>query len=145
MPNQPPYAQGPNGEMNGSDVLVQVETPLDSGNYVTVGSQRGVTFADSTNAIDMSSKNDRRTFVNPGRWGCTVSLEYMYIASASGYLRLRAASRNGEYVRLKRMERGTPTEVGQFIVTSLSEAAPDQDAMIVSADFQMNGGWTSLP
>jgi len=42
--------------MNGSDVLVQVETPADSGNYVTVGSQRGATFGEQTNPIDMSSK-----------------------------------------------------------------------------------------
>lgn len=145
MPNQSPYQLGPNGEMNGSDVLIQVETPLDSGNYITVGSQRGATFAESTNPIDMSSKEDRRGFFNPGRWTSTIAFEYMYIASASGYLRLKNASRNGEYVRLRRRERGTDVEIAQCVVTSISEAAPDQDAMVVSADFQLNGGWVAVP
>jgi len=145
VPNQSPYSLGPHGEMNGSDVLVQVETPSGTGNYVTVGSQRGVTFAETTNPIDMSSKEDRRGFFNPGRWGSTISFEYLYIASASGYARLKAASRDGEYVRLKRLERGVGIETAECVVTSISEAAPDQDAVVVSADFQLNGGWTVVP
>ena len=145
MPNESPYALGPHGEMNGSDVLVQVETPADSGNYVTVGSQRGATFGETTNPIDMSSKESRLGFFNPGRWGSTISFEYMYIATASGYLRLKAASRDGEYVRLRRRERGVNIETAQCVVTSISEAAPDQDAVVVSADFQLNGGWTAVP
>ena len=144
MANESPYSLGPHGEMNGSDVLVQVETPADSGFYVTVGSQRGATFGETTNPIDMSSKESRLGFFNPGRWTSTISFEYMYIATASGYARLKAASRDGEYVRLRRRERGVNTEIAQCVVTSISEAAPDQDAVVVSADFQLNGGWEAV-
>ena len=145
MPNQSPYALGPHGEMNGSDILVQVEVPSGSSNFVTIGSQRGVTFAEQTNPIDMSSKEDRRGFFNPGRYTSTISFEYMYIASSSGYQALKDAMRNGEYVRLQRLERGDAIEIASCVVTSLSEAAPDQDAVIVSADFQLNGGWEAAP
>jgi hypothetical protein len=145
MPNQSPYQLGPHGEMNGSDILVQVETPADSGNYVTVGSQRGATFGETTAPIDMNSKEDRRSFINPGRWSSTISFEYLYISTSSGYARLKAASRDGEYVRLRRRERGTDIEIAECVVTSLSEAAPDQEAVIVSAEFQLNGGWEEVP
>lgn len=142
MPNTSPYALGPHGEMNGSDILVQIEAPADSGNYVTVGSQRGATFAETTAPIDMNSKESRLSYINPGRYSSTVSLESMYIPSASGYAALASAMRNGEYVRLRRRERGATLESAQAVVTSLSLAAPDQDAAIASAEFQLNGGWS---
>lgn len=145
MPNESPYALGPNGEMNGSDILVQIEVPPSGGNYLTVGSQRGATFAEATATVDMSSKNNRKTYVNPGRYSATVTLENMYVPSASGYAELARAMRNGDYVRLRRRERGSSLEQCQAVVTGLSLAAPDQDAAVVSADFAVNGGWDAVP
>lgn len=145
MPNTSPYALGPNGEMNGSDILVQIETPAGSGDYITVGSQRGATFGETTAPIDMNSKESRLSYINPGRYSGTVSLESMYLPAASGYAALASGMRNGEYVRLRRFERGSGLEQCQAVVTSLSLAAPDQDAAIASAEFQLNGGWEAVP
>jgi len=134
--------QGPNGEVNGTDILVQVEQPADSGTYVTIGSQRGATFGEQTASVDMSSKENRKRYVNPGRYQSTVSLEKLYIPSSSGYQMLKDAMRIGTYVRLRRRELGSTLESAQCVCTGLSLAAPDQEAAVVSAEFDVNGGWS---
>jgi hypothetical protein len=135
--------QGPNGEVNGTDILVQVESAVDSGIYITVGSQRGATFGEQTALVDMSSKENRKAYSNPGRYTATVSLEHLYIPTSSGYTALSNAMRNGTYVRLRRRELGASLEQAQCVCTSLSTAAPDQDAVVVSSEFALNGGWSA--
>lgn len=134
--------QGPNGEVNGTDILVQVEHPADSGNYLTIGSQRGATFGEQTASVDMSSKEDRKRFVNPGRYSSTLSLEHLYVPTSSGYAMLKNAMRNGTYVRVRRRELGSTLETAQCVCTGLSLAAPDQEASVVSAEFDVNGAWS---
>lgn len=130
--------QGPNGELNGTDILVQIQDPLTSG-YLTVASQRNATFTETTAAIDTSSK-ERRAFTGiPGRYNSTLSLEHLYIPSASGYGILKAAMRNGTFVRLRRQELGSPADQCLAIITSLGEAAPDQDVVTVTSEFQLTG------
>lgn len=133
--------QGPNGEVNGTDILVQVEHPADTGNYITIGSQRGATYGEQTASVDMSSKENRKRFVNPGRYTSTVSLESLYIPTSSGYAMLKNAMRNGTYVRVRRRELGAPLETAQCVCTGLSQSAPDQEASVVSAEFDVNGAW----
>lgn len=133
--------QGPNGEVNGYDVIVQVQEPSGSGNFVTVGSQRGVTFGETTAAIDISSKERREGVYLPGRYGSTVSLEHLYLPSGSGYAKLKTAMRTGTYVRLRRRELGADLEEADAVVTNLSGSFPDQDAAVISADFQVSGAW----
>lgn len=134
--------QGPNGEVNGFDVIVQVQEPAGSGSYVTVGSQRGVTFAETTNPIDISSKERREGIHLPGRYGSTVSLEHLYVPSASGYNKMKAAMRDGAFVRLKRKELGNDLESADAVITNLSGNFPDQDAAVISADFTVSGAWS---
>lgn len=134
--------QGPNGEVNGTDILVQVEHPADSGNYLTVGSQRGATFGEQTAPVDMSSKENRAGYFNPGRYTSTLTLESMYVPTSSGLAMMKNAMRNGTYIRLRRRELGSTLESCQAVITGLSTSAPDQDAAIVSADFQLNGTWS---
>jgi predicted secreted protein len=133
--------QGPNGELNGFDVLVQVQEPAGSGSFLTVGSQRGVTFAETTAPIDLSSKERREYVGTPGRYSATVSLEHLYIPAASGYLKLRTAMRSGTMVTIKRRQLNADLESASAIVTSLSENFPDQEGAVVSADFQISGPW----
>lgn len=133
--------QGPNGEVNGFDVIVQVQEPAGTGSYVTIGSQRGVTFAEQTNPIDISSKERREGIYLPGRYTSTVSLEHLYIPTSSGYAKLKTAMRTGTFVRLKRRELGSDLEVADAVVTNLSGSFPDQDAAVISADFQVSGAW----
>lgn len=128
--------QGPNGEVNGFDVVVTMDG-------VAIASQRNVTFNEQTAAIDLSSK-ERREYVGiPGRYNSTLSLEHLYIPTSSGHSALRAAMRNGTMVTLMRKELGSDLESADCIVTGLGTAAPDQDGVVVSADFQVSGPWTA--
>lgn len=137
--------QGPNGEMNGTDILVRVELTPDSGIFATIGSQRNATFPETTAPIDASSK-ERRSWVGlPGRYQATLTLEHLYIPSASGYEALRTAMRDGTYIKLRRRELGSDVEECSAIVTNLSQSAPDQDVAICSADFQLSGDWDAVP
>lgn len=135
--------QGPNGEVNGFDVIVQVQEPAGTGDYETIGSQRGVTFAETTAPIDISSKERREGIALPGRYGSTVSLEHLYIPTSSGYNKLKTAMRTGTYVRLRRRELGSSFEEANAVVTGLSSSFPDQEAAVVSADFQVSGAWSA--
>jgi hypothetical protein len=136
--------QGPNGEVNGFDVIVVVQEPAGTGNFVPIASQRGVTFAEKTNPIDISSKERREGVYLPGRYTSTITLEHLYIPTSSGYSKLSHAMRAGTYVTLKRKELGSDVETVNAVVTGLSEAFPDQDAAVVSADFQVSGAWASV-
>jgi predicted secreted protein len=133
--------QGPNGEVNGFDVIVQVQEPAGSGAFETIASQRGVTFGEQTNAINISSKERREGVYLPGRYDSTISLEHLYIPNSSGYDKLKTAMRDGTFVRLRRRELGSNLEEADAVVTNLSGDFPDQDAAVISADFQVSGGW----
>jgi predicted secreted protein len=133
--------QGPNGEVNGVDVIVQVQEPAGTGSFVTVGSQRGTTIGETTNPIDISSKERREGIFLPGRYGSTMSLEHLYIPNSSGYAKLQTAMRTGTYVRLRRFELGTGLEEANAVVSGLSGSFPDQDAAVISADFTISGAW----
>jgi predicted secreted protein len=136
--------QGPYGELNGTDVLVQIEDPLVSGTYLTVASQRGATFTETTAAIDTSSKQRREFTGIPGRYNASLSLEHLYIPSASGYGVLKTAMRQGTFVRLRRQELGSPADQCLAIITSLGEAAPDQDVVTVTSEFQLTGPFEAI-
>jgi predicted secreted protein len=133
--------QGPNGEVNGFDVIVQVQEPAGSGSFETIASQRGVTFGETTSPINISSKERREGVYLPGRYDSTVTLEHLYIPSSSGYDKLKTAMRDGTFVRLKRQELGAALEEADAVVTNLSGDFPDQEAAVISADFQVSGGW----
>jgi len=59
---------------NGSDVLLLVNTGTASVPvYEAVASQRDVDFSETTEEIDVSSKDSRAKRVLPGRYGSTIS------------------------------------------------------------------------
>lgn len=133
--------QGPNGEVNGFDVTILVQEPAGSGAFVAVACQRGATFPEKTNAINISSKERREGVFLPGRYEATVTLEALYVPNHSGYLKMRAAMRAGEMITIKRKELGSDLESASAVITSLSPSFPDQDASVISADFQISGPW----
>jgi predicted secreted protein len=136
----PPNINDP--EVNGTDILISIENPAASGTYLVIGSQRGATFAEQTAPIDFSSKNDRKGKFGPGRYTSTMSLEHLYVPSASGQTVLRNAMRDGTYVRAQRQEFGGPLESARCVVTNFSTSAPDQDAAVVSVELQVTGAWS---
>jgi predicted secreted protein len=126
-------------ELNGTDVLLQVETSPGSGSFLTIGSQRGVTFNETTAAIDFSSKDARAGKFGPGRYGWTAELENLYTPNLSGYSALRTAMRDGTLICIKRREQGANVESGYAVVTQMSDAFPDQDAAVCSVSLQGSG------
>ena len=122
--------------MNGTDVLIWVD-----GNMV--GSQRDVTIDEATAEIDVSSKDQREMRVLPGRYDSSLSLDALYVPAGTAYLALQAAMRAGTFVEVVVLEDGVVTESADAIVTSLSRAAPDQDAATVSIGLRIDGAWVS--
>jgi predicted secreted protein len=122
--------------MNGTDVLIWVD-----GNMV--GSQRDVTFKEATAEIDVSSKDQREMRVLPGRYDSSLSLEALYVPTNTAYLALQGAMRAATFVEVVVLEDNVVTESADAIVTSLSRAAPDQDAATVSIGLRIDGAWVS--
>jgi len=122
--------------MNGADVLVLIEGNL-------VGSPRDVTFDEANESIDMSSKNSRARRVEYGRYSSTVSLDALYVPTDAAYMALKTANRAGTKVEVVRQQEGMILENATAVITALSEAAPDQDAVTVSISFDIDGEWES--
>ncbi len=131
--------------INGADVLVLVNTGTEAApNYQVIGSQRDVTFDETTDEIDVSSKESRAGRYLPGRYGATVTLDALYMPDDSGYLTLLSAMRNGEFVTVRVQEEGAQVEQANAIVTDLSRTAPDQDASTCSVTLRIDGEWQTL-
>ncbi len=130
---------------NGSDILLLVNTGTASVPvYEAVGSQRGVTFDEATEEIDVSSKDSRAKRVLPGRYSANVSLENLYVWSDDGYHALRDAMRDGELILIARQRDGVTMETCDALVTSMSEDFPDQAEATISIDLTVDGFWTEL-
>lgn len=122
--------------MNGTDILVAIDGDV-------VGSQRDVTFDETTEEIDVSSKDARAGRYLPGRYGATMSLDALYVPDDDAYLALQSAMRNGELVEVWSMEDSVVIESADAIVTSLSRSGPDQGEATVSIGLRIDGEWTS--
>ncbi len=122
--------------MNGTDILLLVDN-------TAVGSQRDVSFDETTAEIDMSSKDSRAFRTIAGRYKATVSLDAVYVPDDACYLLLKAAMRNGTLIQVIREEEGEVLESAAALVTSLSEKGPDQDAATVAVGLTIDGEWTS--
>jgi len=120
--------------MNGTAILVLIDTDL-------VASQRDLSIEETTNTIDVSSKDEREFHGLPGRYESTLSLDALYVPTDTAYLALQNAMRNGTFVTLVVMESSIVTESAQATIETLSRAAPDQDAATVSASFKLDGAW----
>jgi len=123
--------------VNGTTILILIEGDL-------MGSQRDASFDETTESIDVSSKDSRAKRVLPGRYGSTVSLDQLYVVSDNAYQHLKSAMRAGTFVTIRRQEGGAALEDAEAIVTSLSEKAPDQDAAVVSAELEIDGEWVEV-
>jgi TP901-1 family phage major tail protein len=131
--------------MNGTDILLLVNTGTPgSPVYTAVGSQRDATFGETTDAIDVSSKDARARRVLPGRYSSEVSMEALYVPSDAAFQALKDAMRNGTMIKVVREESGVAFEEAEGVVTDLSQAAPDQDGATVSVALAIDGQWTEL-
>lgn len=128
--------------MNGTDVLLMANIgTADTPSYKVVGSQRDVTFDESTETIDVSSKDSRAQRVLPGRYSATLTLDALYVPDDEAYAALRAAMRDGELILVAREEAGVVTETANAVITSMSEAFPDQGEATISISLTIDGEW----
>lgn len=131
--------------MNGFDVKILVNTgTVDVPAYTAVGSQRDITFDETTEEIDASSKDSRAMRVLPGRYGATFSFDSLYVPDNTAYLALRSAMRNGELILVARENAEVSEETADALITSLSESFPDQDVGTVSIAGTIDGEWTEV-
>ena len=122
--------------MNGADILIRIDGDA-------VGSQRDCSFSEQTATIDMSSKDSRAQRVDPGRYSATLSLDHLYVPTDVAYLALQAAMRNGTKVEVVVIEDGVALESADAVVTNLDKNAPDQAETTCTAQFTIDGEWTS--
>lgn len=130
-----------NNATNGTDVLLLADV---GGVPTVVGSQRGVTFEETTETIDTSSKDSRAMRVKAGRYASTVSMEHLYVPSDTAYLALRDANRNGTPITITRREFGLDFEEACAIVTSISSDHPDQGESVISVELEVDGFWSAV-
>jgi TP901-1 family phage major tail protein len=141
---------GPNGELNGTDIVLMIERPRDSGNYEVLAAQRGASFGEGTSAIDVSSKTTGRPFRGiPGRWTGTATLSSLYVPTQSGLSAIKTASRNGTKMRVRvrtyiNDANDALYEQCDAVITNFNREAPDQDAAVVSLDLQLDGQWEDV-
>jgi hypothetical protein len=129
--------------MNGTDVLLLVNTGTPSVPvYTAVGSQSNVTFDESNAEIDLSSKDSRAFSGDYGRYKATMTLDHLYVPDDAGYLALKAAARNGTKILVAKQVEEVTTETANAIVTSVSERDPDQAPSTISVSLTIDGEWT---
>jgi len=131
--------------LNGTDILVLVNTgttliPV----YEVVGCQRDVTFEETTDEIDVSCKNSRAKRVLAGRYSSSISLDALYIPTDAAYQALKDAMRSGTLIKVVRQELGVAFEEATALVTSLSEAGPDQNEATAAIAMTIDGEWLEL-
>lgn len=128
--------------VNGADVLVIIDVGVSTPNFVVAAGQRDVTFDESNNLIDISSKDTGRIEeVLMGRLTQTVTLDMLFINGDAGYLALKDAARNGTSIDIRRRFQGNDVEQVTAFVETRSETFPDQDAGLVSLSFRLSGSW----
>jgi TP901-1 family phage major tail protein len=131
--------------INGSDVLLLVNTGTELvPAYEVVGCQRDVTFEETTEEIDVSCKDQREKRVLPGRYSASISLDALYVPSDDAYLALKAAKRNGELILVAREYDGATEETANALITSMSEAFPDQGEATISISLTIDGAWVEV-
>jgi hypothetical protein len=131
--------------MNGSDVMLMVNTGSEAvPAYELVGCQRDVTFEETTEEIDVSCKPLRAKRVIAGRYGATISLDALYVPSNEAFQALRDANRDGNLILVAREEMGVTLETANALITSMSEAMPDQAEATISISLTVDGEWVEV-
>lgn len=133
------------GEVLGNVVLLAVNVgTIDTPVWEPVASQRNVTFNESRDLVDVSSKDTDAQKNLPGRYSSTVTLQHLYIPGSGSYLKLRQAMREGSTIKVRRREFGADLEEADATLTNLTGEFPDMGAAVCSATLNVSGGWSPV-
>ncbi len=128
--------------INGADVLIVIDVGVSTPSFVVAAGQRDVTFDESNNIIDISSKDTGRIEeVLVGRLSQNITLDMLFVDGDAGRAALQDASRNGTEISIRRRFQGGDIEQVTAFVETRSESFPDQDAGVVSLGFRLSGSW----
>lgn len=128
--------------INGTDIILLVNTGTpETPQYTAVGHQRDVTFEETNDEIDVSSKESRAARVIAGRYGSSITLDALYVPDDSAYLALRSALRDGELILVAREEDEEVLETAPALITSMSGSFPDQGEATISISLTIDGKW----
>lgn len=131
--------------INGADILLLCNTGTENSPvWTAVGSQRGCTFEETNEEIDMSSKDSRKYRVMAGRYSAKLSMDALYVPDDTSYQALYAALRDGDLILVRREEEGVALEEAHAVITSMSTEAPDQDAATLAIEMTLDDGWTAV-
>ena len=126
--------------MNGSEllILINIGTP-EVPAYVALKSQRDATIEESTETIDVSSKDSRAQRVLPGRYSATISMDSLYVPDDVTYQALRNANRDGELILVAWEESGVVLGTANAKIDSMSQGFPDQGEATCSLSLTVDG------
>jgi len=131
--------------INGTVILLAVRTGTGPDVYTDVGGQRGISFDENVDEIDISNKIDGADFkMLPGRRKQTFQLDASYLRSETAFTTLQSAIRAGTKIRIRRSDAGSDIEQADGYLTSISENHPDQDNSVVSIAGTIDGPWGAI-
>lgn len=132
--------------LNGQTYLVLVNTGTDeSPEWTLVGEQRDLTTDRTTAEIDASSKANQDQVVLAGRNSATLSLSALAVPDDAGQAQLEAAQENRTLIKIMTQRAGQPLRMADFLITSISEGAPDMDVATFDCSFTRSGSWQAVP
>jgi len=129
--------------ISGNAILLRVDT-TGAGNWVSVGSQRGLDISRTTNVIDSSHKGDSHTQSLAGRRSGTITLDALYVPDDTAYNTLDAAYTAGTLASVRKYVSGVATVECSAVINDLSESHPDDDVSTISVGLTLNGDWTAV-
>ncbi len=131
--------------MNGTDVLLLVNTGTSTApSYEIVGSQRDASFEETNEEIDFSSKASRAYEGAAGRYQAQVTLEALYVPTDDAMLALKAATRDGTNLLIRRQEAGVDVEEAECFITGKTDTFPDQGEATISLTLRIVGEWAAV-
>lgn len=126
-------------QMRGVDVLIEVEGETPD-TFIVVGGQRGASLSESNETIDTTTKDSGGAFeYDYGFYGWEISCDGLYIKNDAGYKALGKAMKEKKKLRVQVKEEGTPTQVGQALITSKELDGPYDAEVTYSVTLQGTG------
>lgn len=131
---------------NGTNYLVLVQTGTSNGApvFTSVGEQRDCSTEFSTAEIDTSTKESGDQTVMGGLNSATLTLDALDSPSDAAQQALRAAQEAKSLIMIVQHRSGSPVRKANFLITSITENAPQHDVVTFNCSFTRSGSWQNL-
>src|ERR1700682_2036689 len=106
--------------LNGSSVLLLVQTGTAPNVYTVVGSQTGVKFDRKASSLDITDKSGADKLYLAGERSSTVVLDHLYVPNDAGLQALKNAYKANNLIICERQESGANLEYANCVITQIS-------------------------